>query len=85
LRISERLESVYSQDSSSYSVIELTLEFCGIAISAKMAFSSEGDGGLSKLNIGGGKPKSKVGSGDGGGTNWDPQGDLIARPQRPKK
>ena len=52
-------------------------------IAARMTWS-EGDGGLSKLNVGG-RPKSKGAQGDGGGTYWDPTGILIARPQRPKR
>jgi hypothetical protein len=36
--------------------------------------------GLSKLNTG--RPMSRAGQGNGGGTYWDPQGTLVAKPQR---
>lgn len=62
---------------SSFRDTELVLESQRIA--AEMVFRSEGDGGLSKLNIG--RPTSKVAEGpqgDGGPTNWDPNGSLVA-------
>lgn len=53
-----------------------------VRFTSQMAVSSEGDGGLSKLNVGGsGKPTSKAKKADGGPTNWDPKGTLT----KPKK
>ncbi|KAG0553506.1 hypothetical protein KC19_12G016800 [Ceratodon purpureus] len=49
---------------------------------AQMSASSEGDGGLNKLNIGGSKPTRRAKKADGGTTNWDPTGTLTKPPKR---
>lgn len=45
----------------------------------QMAGTCEGDGGLSKLTIGGGggKPSSRASEPDGSPSNWNPKGTLT--------
>ena len=47
-----------------------------------MAFSGEGDGGLSKLNIGGGKLTSRGKKADGRPSTWDTKGTLTNQPKK---